>query len=175
MNLVSSYTKALIVLSKEENIKEEFSSNVNDFLILLETNQEFKKFIRNNIYTFDEKLEVIDILKEDFQEYFLNFIKVIIKNKDQKSLVAILEKYKIEKEKEQNIVRGTITTSYEISEKQKEALEIKFSKMFDKNIFLTTKIDKTLISGIRVQIQDKIFNYSVKEELNQIKERLIQK
>ncbi len=175
MNLISSYTKALIVLSKEENIEEEFSKNVDDFLELLTINKEFNYFIRNNVYTFNEKLEVLELLNDFFGEYFLNFIKVLIKDKNQKNLISILKAYKIEKELEQNIIRGKIFTAYELSSEKISILETKFSKMFNKTILLTAEIDKTLISGIRVQVQDRVFDYSIKEELNQIKERLIQK
>ena len=175
MNLVSSYVKALINLSKEEDIENEMKKDVNNFLFILDKNPEIGSFLKNLLHPYAEKVEFIDELsKFGFTNYFINFLKVLVKEKHQKYLIEILNAYNKQILKNNNIVYGVVFTTKAISKDKISELEKVFSSKLNQTIKLKSKIDLNLISGIKVVIGDMNYNYSINQKLKLIKEKLIQ-
>ncbi len=173
METANSYVKALRELSLEMK-DDSLDQDVIDFQLVLEKNPEIMEFFLNHLYDFSEKVDFIDSLKQqDFSEYFLNFLKVIISEKDQKFLKEILKKYHLQKLKDQGIFLGVIYTTHPLSQDEISNLEIKFSKKINKMVQFTNKIDEKLISGIKVIIDGLVYDYSIDQKLKQLKQELL--
>ncbi len=173
MSLTNSYVHALRELSVEA-IDGSLDEDIIDFQLILEKNSEVGEFISNYLYDFEEKLIFINSLKDQgFTEYFLNFLKVIISEKNQNHLKEILKKYQTQKLKDQGVILGIVYTTLELTDSEISNLENKFSKKLNKTIKFKNQIDQNLISGIKVVIDDLVFDYSIDQKLKLLKKELL--
>ncbi len=162
MNPTNSYVKALFGLANELD-SQDISNDVRNFLTIIDSNQEIYEFLKNPLYDFDFKVEVIDLLKEhNFSNYFSNFLKVIILEKDCKFLKNILIEYKNQELIHQNIIEGIIYTTQNLNQKK-----------FDKKVKFINQIDPKLISGIKIMINDSVYDYSIDQKLKLIQKELL--
>jgi F-type H+-transporting ATPase subunit delta len=63
-----------------------------------------------------------------------------------------------------------VTSSTALEASTVESLKESFSKRYDRPIDVKTKIDPSLIAGIRVKIGDDVFDASIAERLKRISE-----
>ncbi len=173
MSLVNSYVLALQDLADELKIEKKFLQNAKDLLTLEKTDDSFFKFIANSIFIKSEKFVVIDLLKEnDFNEYFINFLKVLIIRNDAQLLKDILKQYLHAVQERKGIFWGKVFTTQPLTKTKLESIQDVISKKLMKKVMLKNIIDETLISGIKVEIDDKVFALSVATKLDEIKKDL---
>ena len=73
---------------------------------------------------------------------------------------------------ELNIKRGIVYTTIKLTSKQLTAIEKKVSKLLNANVTLTNIIDKSILGGLKVQVEDYILDDSIKNHLLQLKETI---
>ena len=69
----------------------------------------------------------------------------------------------------ENKVTATVYYCFPLDDAQKEALQKKLEKTSGKNVDLLFIEDKSLIGGIKVELDDKVFDGSAKRYLQQVK------
>lgn len=173
MSLINSYVKALEDLASESKIEKEILQNVEDLMNLQKIDNTFFGFIANSIFIKAEKFAVIDLFaKNDFDEYFINFLKVLVVRNDAYLLKEILVQYIRSYQQRKGIFWGKVFTTEPLTKTKLDSIQEVISKKLSKKVMLKNIIDTTLISGIRVEINDKVFALSVSTKLDEIKKDL---
>jgi len=91
----------------------------------------------------------------------------IIKNKRTNILIQIFEEFNSLFHKEKNIVKVELTTANNISDDLRDVIISKVGK--EKKILIDEKVDKSLMGGVLLQIEDKQYDSTVRNRLNKIK------
>ena len=102
------------------------------------------------------------------------FAKILIEKNIFNHLKEVKETFDQLVDQEQNILDGFIYTPFELSETQISKIQAAFENKFNAKCNFKIVIDKDLIAGIRVLINETIFEYSVESKLDNIKENLNQ-
>lgn len=77
-------------------------------------------------------------------------------------------------DKENGVIKANITSSSKIKEKQRDNIINFLKKKYkDKQIILVEKEDSKLLGGIRIQIEDEVTDLTIKNQLNQLENYLI--
>ncbi|MFH1838633.1 MAG: F0F1 ATP synthase subunit delta [Candidatus Kuenenbacteria bacterium] len=121
----------------------------------------------------EKKIDQVD------QKIF-NFVKILKKNNDLKLKDKIILEFEKYWEEKHGVINVLVKNINPLEEKQKKELinwiithgsQLVNKKI--KEIKIKEKIDKNLISGIILKIEDLIIDNSVKKQLEKLKEKLI--
>ena len=176
MDIVSRrYSEALFELAKEENKIE----------ILLEQLELLKKVFQQNpnIYSVlghpevsvKEKQSSIDELFSDiFEEEICNVLKLMIEKDRLSYLDSIVDDFNELYLRYSNTVRVNVASAVELANEQKDELAAKLINMMGKDVILQYEIDKSLIGGLLIKLEDKVIDTTVKGKLELLKSELLQ-
>ena len=104
---------------------------------------------------------------------FSKFISIMIENK---KVYFLDEVYRLFSEMildEQNTTIAEVETAYPLTDNQKNLLIKSLEKQHDKKIKIDEVINKELLAGIKISINNEVTDYSIRYKLNSMKEQII--
>jgi len=172
LHFTNKYVKALFALSIEKNKLDAIANNLKTILNCLKEAKNFSDFFINPLIPSYQKIKVFKSEFFSLEEEVLDFLMLIIKNKNEKILKDIillfLEKFYLEK----NILKVYITVPFSLTEEQKVQLKGIFEKKFGKTIMLVEKVDEKILGGIIIRVYDKVFDGSLRSKLEYFSKKL---
>lgn len=164
------YATALFSLATENNAVDEYEQSLLEIGNIFNENPDYIKVLESPAIPLSERIAFIDkAFESTYTEYLVSFIKVLCENGHIAQIVSCIESFC-------DLVRiyknRTIATVYYVeplTEEQKTALIEKLQKISGKVIEPEFIKDESLIGGIKVQIDDKIMDGSIKNRLNKAK------
>ena len=157
------------------------TNDIEDFLLNPKiTTDEKVKFIRdlfiNKVWSGPNKDEVsffkIDVKKGEDPK-ILDFISIVIKKGRAKEIVNILKHFSHLTLNNKNIGEAYVMTASELSDEKKSKLEDKLIKATKYEKFIIDyKIDKSLIAGVKIKIDDKVLDKTYKTKMFDITKSL---
>lgn len=170
------YAEALLKFSLENN---SFDASINDFNIITDayTNSfDLQNYLTNPKINKTEKKDLISkLFKENISEPMIRFVKLIIDKDRIKLLPEMFKEYLTLADKHRNSLNIDIYTALELDSKQVKALEKKYKQQYNKSrIRSKIIVDESLIGGIKVVIGDKVYDGSIKGQLEKLKNILTQ-
>lgn len=166
-----NYAKAMFdaaqELGKIETIKNDFNTVYSSMLIDKDVLSFFASaFVDGNI-----KIGILKkVYEENIAEETFNLLSILIERDLINILVAIIVEYENLCNEYYNILSTKIIASSEIE--NIEALKSSIRSMVDKDVHFTVEIDESIMGGIIVQIDDVIYDYSVRRLLENVKDSL---
>ena len=188
------YGEALFEFAKENNQLEKIYEESLDIIDVFSTEEDISKFLLSPKTTDEEKIEFLKSLfvdniwkssKSILYRFFklvnpkgenqkiIDFLAIIIKKGRQKDIVAILKHFIHLVLQDKNIGEAEVYSAMPLSETQKERLEEKLinSTQFDKFI-VNYNVDESLIAGLKIKIDDKVYDTTYKTKLFDISKNL---
>ena len=166
------YALALFELANEKSELKDIEKNILFLLEICNSNSEFKSFLKNptNQIELQSKvfIEISKIMK--LNKSFSNFLQLIIDKRRIFFLDKILKKFIKLSSKRKGKIDATLISSKNLSQDEKNIISQEISKAIKSNIEFTFKIDKSLISGIKVQVGSLLIDTSVRNKLRRIKQ-----
>ena len=170
------YALALFELGEDNSELENLEKNIVNLNEICQKNFEFKNFLKNPTHSIEvqKKLftEIAKILK--FDKTLKNFLQLIIKKRRINFLDKILEKFIMLCSKKKGRINATLISSKDLSQEEKETINSEISKAINGFVDFTYKTDKSLISGIRVQVGSLLIDTSISNKLKRIKQSIIE-
>ena len=167
-----NYAKAMFdaaqELGKIEIIKNDFNTVYASMLIDKDVVSFFTSaFVDGNI-----KIGILKKVYEDsIAEETFNLLSILIERDLINILVAIIVEYENLCNEYYNILSTKIIASSEIENIEELKSSIR-NMAVDKNVHFTVEIDESIMGGIIVQIDDVIYDYSVRRLLENVKDSL---
>lgn len=94
---------------------------------------------------------------------------LIIKNKREKHIKNICTDFLDLYAEHKEIKRALITTAFNLNRTQAENIRKSIEKKFKSTIELETKVDKSLIGGVIIQVDDKQIDLSVARQIQDLR------
>lgn len=168
------YSKALFDLGKSYGKIEAYLEQLSDARTVLEQNPEFFTVMAHPKVTLAEKLEIIDgVFAGNFDKEITDFFKLLIEKDRISQLYRIVDSYTELYYEYKNIIKAEITSAYELSDEEREALKTKLQDLLKKTVVLDLKIDQSIIGGLYIRAQDKVIDATLKGRLEKIKSNLL--
>lgn len=115
-----------------------------------------------------------DLDKEAASKALVNFVKILARNRHLKLAERIMAEYQEYSNIQEGIVEAEVTVARALSSASKEALKNKLKKnQAAKEVVLKETVDKNLIGGMIIKINDTVLNASLKNNLNLLKQSLV--
>ncbi|WP_339045037.1 ATP synthase F1 subunit delta [Candidatus Zinderia endosymbiont of Aphrophora alni] len=161
------YSRALfeIVITEELVVWLKLIKKLKQILIC----PEIINFLKNSFISFKHKfLILLNFLDQDIinNKKIINFIKILIKNKRIIFFSKIVNFFFLLINIYKNVKNIKIVTAYILSKKQILNLIYKIEKFFCCKIKYKIIINKSIIGGIFIIINDNIYDVSIKNNLN---------
>ena len=167
------YAEALFEVALEVNKLDEIKDELNSVSNILESEQKLRTIFEHPKLSKDEKKDIINSLfKGKVSQEVLNFIYIIVDKRREKAIKSINKEYIALYNGEKGILEGTVTTAVPMNKTEIERLQNELKDKFKKNVVLTNKVDKDIIGGVLIRIEDKVIDSSIKGQLEEIKKLL---
>ncbi len=167
------YAKAIIDAAKNDNLIEEIRDNFEALISMIIQSKDLKNLIMSPLVQVNKKKMIFEeILKGKTSPLFLNFL-LLITEKRRENLIFVIndEFYKIYNASH-NILPITITTANALDSNLSDTIITKLNEWTEKNVVPTYLVDKSIKGGIKVKIEDWVFDASLKTKLQSLYSKL---
>ncbi len=173
----SRWAKSLLELSNDEGMsKEILLASLNEVVDTVNSSDDLKSLFANPVVTVEEKQDIIErIFSNKVPLTVKNFLFVLALRKRLELLDSILEEYKKELNKCENIVSLEVTSAIEINDEKKEDLKHRIIEKLSKNADIKWKVDESIIGGLVFDIDGTIVDDSITTKLNNMSKRITTK
>lgn len=170
------YSDALFQVILENQLNKNKYLEETDFLLeIFKQEKDFIYFLNSlSIKNADKFLVIDEVFKNDLSEEMLNFVKIIVKNSHINEINAILLNLKKIILNSENIVEGIVYSTNKLDKETIDKISNKINSKLNKTVKLKNLIDKSLISGIKIVVEDLVIENSFKSKINQLKKQILE-
>ena len=166
------YSRALFGLAVEKNLLEKVYQ---DMIFISEICKipEMKELLESPIIVPSKKKEILNkVMEKEVQKITLSLLSMVVTNGRENSLPAIAREF-IRVTKEYNgITESVLTTAVKVDDKIKKQISDLISGMFKTKVELKEVIDKEIIGGFILRIEDSYIDASIRNKLRKIEKEL---
>ena len=168
------YAKALLEIGKETNQVEKFKEELSAFSDLLKQIPELEKFLLSPLYSAEDLKKIIAEIaqKTNFSPTTKNFLFLLVDKRRIQHFSDIYEMYEDYTNELSGHLKAKITTAASLSAEDQEAVKQTLEKATDKKIILSAVVEPEIIGGVIAEVGDKVFDGSIKNQLQKIEETL---
>jgi len=166
------YAKALVQLGAESNSVDVFNAELTRINDTLDANRNLIALFSNPAYGTDAKREILrDVAaKLTISPIISNFLLLLLDRNRMLCLPQIVADYAKLADDLSGIVRPVVTSGMKLDDQQVAEIKSALEKSTGKKVELTVDVDSALIGGVVTKIGDRVFDGSVKTQLNRIQD-----
>lgn len=174
--IAKRYARALLDLAKQQSLEQVdvYGQQLQSFCQTCHANPVLLTTLANSHFDLLARERIVNQVakKLDLSEHVLNFLKLMV-HKGRASLFCFVSN---EYTRLANTLLGrielTVVSASDLSEATLKQLVEHFHKESGYKILLRKKTDPRLLGGIRVHLGDKVYDYTLQGQLEQLKQQL---
>ncbi len=168
------YAKALVQLGAETDSVEAFNAELTKVNGTFQANQDLRALFSNPAYGAESKQEVLLEIaaKLGLSPLIGNFLQLLLERNRMACLPQITTSYAKLADDHSGVVRPLVTTGMPLSDPQVADIKAALEKATGKKVMLTVQLDSSLIGGVVTKIGDRVYDGSVKTQLDRIQDIL---
>lgn len=177
IKVASRYAKALLELSVEKNVLEAVISDFKTLLSITEQNREVGLTLGSPIVNYDKKFNILKaLLGKSANTITLSFFDLVTRKKRSNVLIATSKEFLRQYNDFKGIQVAEVTTTLPLTDDlRKQIIEVvKEISGLDK-VELIEKIDKDLIAGFVLKVNDKLWDDSLSGKLRKLRMQFAQR
>ncbi len=173
ITVATRYADALFAIAKEKDSIDQWEQELGLVNEAIESNPEFKRIL-NHPYVDNaaKKTLISDILKGSISDLLENFLHLLVDKKRINFFSHIVRAYILRANEARGIADATVVTPKALSADQQEHIRKTFEGVVGKKIRIATEIDPQIVGGFIVRIGDRVYDSSIKTQLNRFKATL---
>ncbi len=169
-----TYGKALYEAARDTNKVEQILEEITQIQGLLESEAGFREFLNTPVLAGAKKKKVVgEVFKDVVSPEVLNFLYILIDKRRTRNFGKIVYQYQNIINENNGISAGTITSVEPLTGEQLKAFEEKTGKLLRKNVSLENNVDASILGGVKIFIEGKIIDASVKKRLQDLEGSLL--
>jgi F-type H+-transporting ATPase subunit delta len=175
-SIASRYGQALFKIAEEEKNFSLYIERIDALSSLLLLQPDFISLLNNYFYSTSQKHTLIDTaLPVSSFGYLGAFIKLLMKNHRLVFLENILKEAVLLCRNASDVQIGTLYSTFALTADQIKTITQALMTQSKNNLTLTNVIDPSLIGGIRIDIEGKVYDASLLAQLTEMKQRLLKR
>jgi F-type H+-transporting ATPase subunit delta len=175
VTVANRYARALADIITERDEIHEITAELERFADLISQHEQLRSVFASPVVPLENKRGVLDQLlsRLKFRQTSNNFLRLLLANSRLHDLDLILTSLSLELDSRSNVVSAEVTTAREISEREKVMMRDKLKAATGKEVRLQFRTDPKIIGGVVTRIGSLIYDGSIRNQLAQMKHRLI--
>lgn len=171
--VTQSYSSALFNIAKKESLIPILFDEANSLLKVLRQSKRLIFFLEGpHIEDSDKHKLIDDVFKGNINPLLINLMHLLIDYHRAEYLCDIIEDYCEKVQLYRNIYPATVITANEINFLDKLKLKSALEKYTKKQLNITYIVKKNLIGGIIFKFGDMHIDFSLRDGLNEIRQKL---
>ena len=173
-NISKRYARAFFEIAGEEKKLEQYYNELHQFSSVIAANKDLEGFLANPIFEQESKKKVLEkiIGKLSLSPMTINFLKLLIDKKRIDVLPDIETCYRHLMDETLQTVRVTVKTAFELTPDMQSYITSSLKKMTERAVDVTVEDDKNLLGGIVIGVGDTLYDGSIKNQLNNMRNLL---
>jgi F-type H+-transporting ATPase subunit delta len=168
------YATSLLNLAVEKNMMDIMSRDIELILGAMNQSRELAKALKNPVIKPETKISILnEIFKSKLNPETMHFVRFLVKKGRENLLQGIAEKFLELRDERAGIVNVNVRTAFELTDSQTGELKNKIEKMLNKKARLKIEIDPDVVGGFVAQVNDTVYDASVKHQLETLKQQLL--
>lgn len=167
------YGEALYELCVEENCAEEVLEQLGTVRDLFQAEPQYPRILQDPALPKEERLHMLDeAFGGSVHSYLLNFLKILCEKSAVEMLPGCVEQFTGLYNEAHGYLPVTVTSAVPLTGAQGKALTEKLSSLTGKTVLLETRVDESLMGGVKVTYDGKELDGSVAGRLEALRRAL---
>jgi F-type H+-transporting ATPase subunit delta len=168
------YATALADVVTARGEAQEVQKELAAWAEMVQSNEQLLEVFRNPTIPYEQKRKVLSTLidRARVRPTTANFLQVLLQNQRLAELGEVNKRFAQILDERSGVVSAEVTTARPVAQSSQDALRSKLTAMTGKNVRLSFTTDEELIGGIVTRIGSTIYDGSVRNQLQQVRERL---
>lgn len=167
------YGGSLYDLAAEEQLTDAIKDQMQDIVALLRENPDYIKLLSEPSIKKEERLDLIEkAFGEQAERYLINFIKILCEKNLLNEYEGCTEEFTRRYNADHNIAEAVVTSAVALTEAQTSALTAKLEKISGKKVYLTKKVNPSVVAGVRVELEGVELDGTLQGRLNSMSKKL---
>lgn len=172
--IATRYAKALLTIANEKNITDIVHQDITFIYNSIEKSNDLFLLTKNPIIKPEKKYKIFnELFKDKVNEATLAFLNLLVKKGREKVLKSICSKFFDLYNEQNNKITVEITTAKPTNPEINQIIEAKLTEWTGKQIIAKYKVRPELIGGFQARFEDYIYDASIQQKLQSLKEELI--
>lgn len=171
--IITGYSSALFDIALENKQLDKFKNEIILIQNALEENRDFVALANNYALTKDDKIELIKSSFKDFNSNLINLLCILAIKHRFNYVIKIFKNTIKQINSSLNVKQCLIYSNPLLTKTDIDKLTQKYSKELGVELESKNILDESLIAGVKIVIDDKVFENSIKSRIEQLKEELL--
>ena len=173
-NISKRYARAFFEIAGEEKKLEQYYNELSQFSSVMSENKDLGGFLANPVFEQDVKKKVLEkiIGKMTLSPMTVNFLKLLVDKNRIDVLPDIDTCYRQMMDEALKKTRVTVKTAFPLSAEMQNYIMSNLKKMTGRQVEVTLEDDKSLLGGIVIGVGDTLYDGSIKNQLNNMRNLL---
>ena len=174
--LANRYARALVDVTAAKGEMKEVFTEISAFQTLVSTHAELREVVVNPTIPQNQKEVLLVTLttRMKLRPTTVNFLSLLLRNQRLAYLGEIVEALRREIDIRTNVVAADVTTAGALAEAQKVTIEKRLQQVTGKAVRVNYTVDPTIIGGVVSRIGSRIYDGSIRNQLDSYRTALSQ-
>ena len=172
--LAKEYGEGLYELARDEHLLEQLHGELMEIDALLKAEPDFIKLLSSRAIERDTRIQVIgDTFGDRAHVFIVNYMKLLVEKERVDCLPDSIQWFHERYNEDLGIVEVTVTSAVALSENDLEALRQKLEQLSKKRVRLITRVDASVIGGVRVEMEGRRYDNTIQNKLGRLKQTMV--
>jgi F-type H+-transporting ATPase subunit delta len=165
------YAQALFDLASDENQVSAVEADLKSLKAALRDSQDLRVLVGSPAFSAEDKGKglVAIAVKAKFNMTTIKFLGLLASNGRAASLPSVITGYEALAAKARGAVSAEVTTAVALSPAQSKGVAAALRQALGKDPEIETRVDPSILGGIKVQVGSRLFDASLKSKLDSLK------
>ena len=165
------YGTALFMLACENNKKSEYAKGLSVIEEAFRENPEYPEFLSSPSIPLSERISAVDsAFSDSLPEEVVSYLKLLCEKSRINCFSESVEEYNALLTASEKITNAKIISALELNEEEKKKITEKLEKMLNSAVEAEYEIDGSIIGGVIIEADGKVFDGSIRSRLRDVKD-----
>lgn len=172
--IAKRYAESLFASASSKKDSEEIIANMRSFAELLAGSEDLQHVVKSPVFSEKQKSSAVAAIakKAKYGKTFTNFLLVLAENGRLNMVASILKSAERHLGAMSGLVDAEMTTAYELTDKELEAVQKKLAKQLGRDVSIRGKVDEEILGGMTLRVGSTLIDDSVRTKLERLERNL---
>ncbi len=171
--IAERYASALYAVAAEGGMVEDIEKELASIVDAMRTVPDFSRFLTHPLVPREAKVTLVEGAFPGLSEYMRNAIRLLIRNGRESYLDLIYDRYLSVRGEAEGITRVRVVSPSPLSPEERSRLKRRLEEALRSPVRLDEGLDERLIAGVRIEIEGKVIDGTLRARLDALRSSLI--
>lgn len=170
------YARALLEVGIDRGNAEQLLGQLKEYADVYEASTELSNVLSNPGVSLEERRDLVRAIgaKAGWNPFIINFGLLLLDNDRVRFLPGIAKEMSAMYDEHVGNVRARVTSARDLPAGKIEDIKKAIADMTGKNVLLETEVDNSLIGGVVTRVGSVVYDGSVRNQLNNLRESILE-